>query len=130
MLAGSARGPPFQEEGWIAVERECNVGDCGEVDLCSSHRCLFCDVVRNGLQQVRCPGGLTVFSSPARASKSPGTVQPARMARVLLFVQIVYSTDLQIPEATRQQITFHGPEMRQNTTMVRESFIMMARRNF
>ncbi|KAJ3505211.1 hypothetical protein NMY22_g17659 [Coprinellus aureogranulatus] len=89
-LRASSRGKdPAEEEGWIAVLRECNTGDSGQVNLCSSPSCLFCDLVCNAIQHARVPGGMTVYSSAAQASEGLGVPEAMRSKVALIFVKLL-----------------------------------------
>ncbi|TEB30475.1 hypothetical protein FA13DRAFT_1733784, partial [Coprinellus micaceus] len=59
---------PVRQEFWVSLWRECNTGDSGEVNLCLSHSCPFCDVVRNGFQPV--PLSLEGSSWPQRSDQA------------------------------------------------------------
>ena len=131
MLANSARGvPPFQEEGWVAVGRECNSGNSGEVDLCSSPSCTFCDVVRNGFQWAHCPAGFTVSFSPASANEHLRVTRSVHSAKALFLVSIASAAGSKVPEATAQQLASRGFELRKESALVESfmSLIMVKRR--
>lgn len=109
---------PIEQEFWVTIWRECSTGNSGDVVLCPSYSCLFCDVVRNGFQAARVPGGLRLAKRSDRANDNLKRGGMISSTKVMMFVRLIRPAGRKAPEVTFQQVMTHGHDMRREHPVV------------
>ncbi|KAJ2913102.1 hypothetical protein MD484_g7313, partial [Candolleomyces efflorescens] len=90
-------------EGWVAITRECNVGDSGSVQMCHSANCKFCNIMVNSFAPHDYPQGISVVFNAAKASE--GLRDAGRGSNTaLLFVKVVHGPRSQLQESTSARL--------------------------
>ncbi|KAJ3540651.1 hypothetical protein NMY22_g4208 [Coprinellus aureogranulatus] len=99
-LKSSQRGrAPTEKELWVAVLRECNAGDSGDITRCGSSTCH------------------SAVSSVAEETLSG--MGPTRSTKVLMNVRLAYIPGKRTPDVTEQHIMSYGADMRKEHPVVK-----------
>ncbi|KAF5326035.1 hypothetical protein D9611_000893 [Ephemerocybe angulata] len=101
-LKKSLRGRQLKEsERWFSVIRECNTGDSGSINTCSSRSCPFCYFVHKSFTKDRYPSGLSTYSKSTNADDALSGAHQGH-TKAMILVKVVHAFSL--PESTTPQI--------------------------
>ncbi|KAF6741304.1 hypothetical protein DFP72DRAFT_291161 [Ephemerocybe angulata] len=93
---------PVETECWVSIIRECNTGDSGSTNCCTSPTCPFCTLVHNWFNPAVRPNGLPVWSSSPRASEALGGRTSQGFTEAVILVRILH--DRNLSETTAEEL--------------------------
>jgi hypothetical protein len=86
---------------WLGTPRECGFGDPGNMEPCSSNKCLLCSIVKSSVSRENFPDGIPTTNILPRAVETASNVRK-RASKVVLLASValgnvVESSELRAP---------------------------------
>ncbi|KIM41675.1 hypothetical protein M413DRAFT_444923 [Hebeloma cylindrosporum] len=99
------RRPGNEKRVWIALRRDCGFGDSGNMEPCSSKKCLLCSLVRSSVSKELAQQGIMTTPSLARAIEM--SLQNRRpTSKVVLLANVSFGRTV---EMTKSELEFDVP---------------------
>jgi len=89
---------------WLVISRECSFGNPGDVEPCSSNKCLLCCIVRSSFRRLDFPSGITTSGLNRTVERYRGGREAS--SKIAAWAEVVVGREA---EMTRRELQDDGP---------------------
>ncbi|KAF8154073.1 hypothetical protein B0H34DRAFT_75916 [Crassisporium funariophilum] len=85
-----------ERKRWLGTTRECGFGNSGDLEPCSSNKCLLCCVVRSKVDRQFFPDGITTTSSLPRAVETSENSKRKLSSKVVMLTNVLLGREVEM----------------------------------